>query len=73
MQSLDIHYNKDADLLDYLADPSVFHYQDGFVKRLTAPGLGIEIDEGKVREMSKVGHQWRTPFWRNNDGTLAEW
>ena len=72
-QSLGIHYNQKADLLDYLVDPGVFQYQDGFVKRLTAPGLGIEIDEGKVREMSKIGHQWRGPIWRNNDGSLAEW
>ena len=30
-QSLGLHYNQDADLLDYLVDKSVFDYQDGFV------------------------------------------
>src|SRR5579884_4318943 len=30
-QSLGIHYNEGSDLLDYLADPSVFHYKDGYV------------------------------------------
>jgi galactonate dehydratase len=72
-QSLGIHYNQGSDLLDYLADPSVFHYQEGFVKRLDAPGLGIEVDEAKVREMAKVGHRWRNPVWRQEDGSIAEW
>lgn len=72
-QSLGIHYNQGSDLLDYLADTTVFRYEDGFVKRLNAPGLGIEINEEKVREMAKTGHQWRNPVWRNADGSVAEW
>ncbi|NOU94957.1 galactonate dehydratase [Paenibacillus sp. LMG 31456] len=72
-QSLGIHYNQGSDLLDYLVDPSVFDYKDGFVKRLTKPGLGIEINEAKVREMAAIGHQWRNPVWRTEDGTVTEW
>jgi galactonate dehydratase len=72
-QSLGIHYNQGSDLLDYLVDASVFHYHDGYVNRLTAPGLGIEVNEEKVREMAKVGHNWRNPIWRNADGTVTEW
>jgi galactonate dehydratase len=72
-QSLGIHYNEGSDLLDYLVDPSVFHYQEGYVNRLTAPGLGIEVDEEKVREMAKIGHNWRNPIWRNADGSVTEW
>ncbi|MBV9868632.1 MAG: galactonate dehydratase [Abitibacteriaceae bacterium] len=72
-QSLGIHYNQGSDLLDYLVDPGVFKYQDGFVPRLTAPGLGIEIDEAKVREMAAIGHNWRNPVWRNADGSVTEW
>jgi galactonate dehydratase len=72
-QSLGIHYNEGSDLLDYLVDPSVFHYQEGYVNRLTAPGLGIEVDEDKVREMAKIGHDWRNPIWRNADGSMTEW
>lgn len=72
-QSLGIHYNQGSDLLDYLADPSVFEYEAGFVKRLTKPGLGIEINEEKVREMAAIGHQWRNPVWRTEDGTVTEW
>jgi galactonate dehydratase len=72
-QSLGIHYNQDSDLLDYVADKSVFQYEDGYVKRLEKPGLGIEVNEAKVREMAKTGHQWRNPVWRNKDGSIAEW
>ncbi len=72
-QSLDIHYNQGADLLDYLVNPSVFQYQEGYVNLLTAPGLGIEVDEEKVREMAAVGHQWRSPVWRTPDGVVTEW
>lgn len=72
-QSLGIHYNSGADLLDYLRDPGVFAYEDGFVPILTGPGLGIEINEQKVREAAKIGHHWNTVVWRNYDGTVAEW
>ncbi|MFC5450498.1 galactonate dehydratase [Paenibacillus aestuarii] len=72
-QSLGIHYNQGSDLLDYLVDPSVFKYEDGFVRNLTAPGLGIEVNEAKVREMAKIGHNWKNPIWRQADGTVAEW
>jgi galactonate dehydratase len=72
-QSLGIHYNQGSDLLDYLKDPSVFKYEDGFVNNLTAPGLGIEVNEEKVREMAAVGHNWKNPLWRQVDGTVAEW
>ena len=72
-QSLGIHYNKGNDLLDYLKDASVFRYADGAVTLPTAPGLGIEVDEEKVREMDKVGHDWKNIVWRNDDGTIAEW
>lgn len=37
------------------------------------PGLGIEIDEQKVQEAAKEGHNWKNPVWRNEDGTVAEW
>jgi galactonate dehydratase len=72
-QSLGIHYNRESDLLDYLEDRDVFAYQDGYVAILEGPGLGIEIDEEKVREAAKIGHDWRNPVWRNVDGTVAEW
>ena len=73
-QSLEIHYHQSgSELLDYLVDPQVFRFQEGFVPRPTAPGLGIEIDEAKVREMAQVGHRWRNPVLRSTDGSVAEW
>lgn len=72
-QSLGIHYNQGSDLLDYLKDPSVFKYENGYVSLLTAPGLGIEIDEHRVREAAAVGHSWKNPVWRNEDGSVSEW
>ena len=48
------------------------HYHDGSA-RPTGPGLGISIDEAAVREAAKVGHAWRAPVWRHDDGGLAEW
>ncbi|PID05999.1 MULTISPECIES: galactonate dehydratase [unclassified Sporosarcina] len=72
-QSLGIHYNKGNDVLDYLNDQSVFKFEDGYAKNLTAPGLGISINESYVREKQKEGHNWKNPIWRHEDGTVAEW
>ncbi len=72
-QSLGIHYNQGSDLLDYLVDRDIFKYKDGFVEIPNGPGLGIEINEEKVREAAKEGHNWKNPIWRNEDGTIAEW
>lgn len=71
--SLNIHYNEEADLLDYLANPDVFTFEDGYVHRSPDPGLGIRIDEEKVREQAEVGHDWKNPIWRLEDGSFAEW
>ena len=71
--SMGIHYNEGADLLDYLVDPEVFAVRDGYVERLERPGLGIDVDEARVREMAATGHSWRNPIWRNRDGSVTEW
>ncbi|CAN5355651.1 galactonate dehydratase [soil metagenome] len=72
-QSLGIHYNESNDLLDYLVDPSVFEYKDGFVVIPQGPGLGIEVNEEMVVRMASNGHRWRNPVWRHADGSFAEW
>ncbi|RYU78066.1 galactonate dehydratase [Hymenobacter persicinus] len=72
-QSLGIHYNKANDLLDYLADPTVFKYENGFANIPDGPGLGIEINEEYVKQRAAVGHDWHNPIWRNTDGSVAEW
>src|SRR6056297_1091083 len=72
-QSLNIHYNETTDVLDYLADPSVFEYDDGYVQIPDDPGLGIEINESYVREQSEKTVNWHNPVWRHKDGSVAEW
>ncbi|MCM3714825.1 galactonate dehydratase [Halalkalibacter oceani] len=72
-QSLGIHYNEGSDLLDYITDKSVFQYKDGHVQIPQGPGLGITINEEKVRKMAEQGHRWRNPVWRHRDGSVAEW
>jgi galactonate dehydratase len=71
-QSLDIHYNETSDVLDYLKDPSVFQYHDGYVDLPEGPGLGIDIDHSYVR-MQAGEVDWHNPVWRHDDGSVAEW
>lgn len=72
--SLGIHYNTDGhDLLTYLRNPQVFDVRDGMVEALDGPGLGVDIDEDKVREAARTPHAWRNPVWRGRDGSLREW
>jgi galactonate dehydratase len=72
-QSLGIHYNQSGDLLDYLKEPSVFAYRDGYVAIPQGPGLGIDVNEALVARAAANGHRWRNPVWRHPDGSLAEW
>lgn len=72
-QSLNMHYNEENDLLDYIKNQEIFNYQNGFVKLPEGPGLGIEVNEEKIKEMAEVGHNWHNPVWRNEDGTITEW
>lgn len=72
-QSIGIHYNKGGDVQDYLKDSTVFDYIDGYVNILEGPGLGIDINEEKVKKAASIGHDWKNPIWRNDDGSIAEW
>lgn len=72
-QSLGIHYNKDADLLSYVADPEPFQFTDGHAHLSRQPGLGVSIDEAAVRAADRTGHRWRNPVWHHPDGSFAEW
>ncbi|OUZ11604.1 galactonate dehydratase [Aeromicrobium sp. PE09-221] len=72
-QSIGIHYNQGAEVLDYVLDTAPLRFIDGHIERLTGPGLGVEIDEAAVRAADRTGHAWRSPAWRYPDGALAEW
>jgi galactonate dehydratase len=70
-QSLDIHYNETSDVLDYLEDPSVFDYEEGYVDLPEGPGLGVQVDEDALRAAEEP--DWHNPIWRHEDGGVAEW
>lgn len=74
--SLGMHYNTEAgeeDLLTYVKDQSVFDIKDGYVKVLTGPGLGIEVDEEAVRRISKETGYWQCKEFYGPDGSIREW
>jgi len=74
--SLEMHYNRGADLLTYLVDPSVFDIKDGYVEALQGPGLGIQVNESLVREYAAKysGEEpWKNAVWTGVDGSLREW
>jgi len=71
-QSLDMHYNQESDVLEYLVDPSVFAFDDGYVDLPTGPGLGIDPDLDVIE--ARAGEEdWKPPVWRTDDGTVTEW
>lgn len=72
-QSLGIHYNQGFDLLDFVKNKEIFQYKDSYVDVPKGPGLGIEMDEDKIKEVAQQGLIWTNPSWKNYDGTIAEW
>ena len=72
-QSIGIHYNQGADLLDYVANREDFACEDGCIRALPLPGLGVEIDEERLRHAHANPPDWRNPVWRHADGSVAEW
>ena len=72
-QSLGMQFTEEMSLTDYLKNPELFHYENGYMKLSDRPGLGVDMNEELIREMDKKGHQWKNPIWRNEDGSIAEW
>ena len=76
-QSMGIHYNRNNELLDYLNDASIYKYDNGFIDIVPRPGLGVDVNEDYVKEVSerfdKENGDWKNPVWRIYDGTIAEW
>ncbi len=46
---------------------------DGNLALPTGPGLGVVIDEAKVRQAAVCGHEWRDREWELSDGTPTTW
>ena len=72
-QSQGIHYNQSNDLTNYLHNPEVLHFTDGYVDIPQGPGLGVDINEDYVIERGKEEHRWHNPLWQHPDGSIAEW
>ncbi|MYW70405.1 galactonate dehydratase [Streptomyces sp. SID8379] len=72
-QSIGIHYNNGAEVLDYVVDREVFRFDEGHIRRPLGPGLGITVDEQAVRRADNSTSDWHSPVWRHNDGSFAEW
>ncbi|MGH7943487.1 MAG: enolase C-terminal domain-like protein [Opitutaceae bacterium] len=53
-----------------LTEPFAIH--DGCAELPNGPGLGIELDESKVRAQRFDG-RWDAPSWSHVDGGIAEW
>lgn len=74
--SLGIHYNVaagDYDINSYVSNPEVFDVHDGHVEALKGPGLGIEVDEELVRQVSKNAAPWPLGGFVGKDGGFREW
>jgi galactonate dehydratase len=71
--SLGIHYNVGGDLFTYVTDASPLTPIDGYLPIPEGSGLGVTIDEEKVRAAHADRHRWRNPVWRQKDGSFAEW
>ncbi len=72
-QSMGIHYNRGAELLDYVINKDDFRIDQGYIHALPRPGLGVEVDEERVVAASRNAPDWRNPIWRHADGSIAEW
>lgn len=69
----DVHPGEQGPAYEYLADPSVFAFEDGYFDTLDDPGLGIEIDESAVEAHAEATGNWHNPVWRHEDGSVADW
>ena len=72
-QSMGIHYNKGKDVIDYVKNKEDFKFTEGYVNICSKAGLGVDVNEELVRELSKTPHNWKNPIWRHKDGSFAEW
>ncbi len=72
-QSMGIHYNQGAELLDYVVNKDDFKLVGGYIAPLPLPGLGVIVDEERVIAASRDAPDWRNPVWRHADGSVAEW
>ncbi|PYI12332.1 hypothetical protein BO78DRAFT_402266 [Aspergillus sclerotiicarbonarius CBS 121057] len=70
--SLGIHYNQgSADLETYIKNRDVWTVKDGMLDLPRGPGLGIELDEDKIRAATADAKAWRM-MPCTNDGPASK-
>lgn len=72
-QSMGIHYNQGQGVLDFIKNPEVYSFVDGYAMFPSKPGLGIEMNKELIVKENKNPHEWKNPVWRHRDGSIAEW
>lgn len=60
-------------VLDYIANPEIFKFDNGYLNIPFGSGLGLDVNEEFLIEKSQVEHNWKNPVWRYKDGSFAEW
>ncbi|KAF2009101.1 D-galactonate dehydratase [Aaosphaeria arxii CBS 175.79] len=69
-----MHYNSTGqDISSYIKNPEIWKVQNGHIDVASGPGLGIEIDEVQVRQLSENSVPWPVPEFRGPCGELREW
>ena len=76
-QSMGIHYNRGAELLDYVLNKDDFRFHDGYMLPPPKPGLGVDIDMAEVEKAHAIyktlgdgarddamGMQFLIPGWK---------
>lgn len=70
---LGIHYNAGSeDITSYIRNPEVWDVKDGMIELPSGPGLGLDIDEDKIRAVGSVP-AWRSPGFIGPGGEWREW
>jgi len=72
-QVLELHDVPNSRPLQIMLNRYEIQYKDGFIAPPAGPGLGIEVDEGLVRQIASEGGRWHVPLCRASDGSIAEW
>jgi galactonate dehydratase len=62
----------ESELLSYLDNPEIFHFETGTIPIPSGDGLGVEIDVDLVQEYDRDVDS-HNPVWRNADGSITEW
>ncbi|NLV11769.1 galactonate dehydratase [Haloarcula argentinensis] len=71
-QGFDVHSETTSPAHDLL-NSNPFAFDDGYLKTLDGPGLGIDVALDVVREKAEADLDWHNPIWRHEDGSVADW